>query len=197
LRALHHGPHLTGKRIGEARLQLLEQGFVSVRTPWFFDTGVLLRVRRRRTSLPANSQRWWKFPELARYGSWVEQLLQAALPEEQLCLAELEFRHEPAGSVDLDVDQWHVDGSYIRSVYTLCGPPTIYRDGGTDVPVPEGHTLLMTAFDRSRRLRIPATLHRRPGAGPERTVIVCSFEPCTEQLQQAPIYRRAAQLASS
>jgi hypothetical protein len=191
----HRGPRLTGKRAGEARLQLLERGFVLVRTPWFFDTRVLERLRRPRTVLPFDSDRWRKFPELACYGCWVEQFLQMALPDEPLSLVKLDVRHEPAGSVDQVVDRMHIDGSYIRSVCTLYGAPTLYRDGEVDRPVPERQTLVMTAVERTRALGIPATLHRRPSAGPERLVIVCSFEPCTEGPQPEPIFQRVARTA--
>ena len=58
----------------------------------------------------------------------------------------------------------------------LYGPTTVYRDGRAERSVPDGQTLLMTAQDRTKAVRVPCTLHRRPGAGPERAVIVCSFE---------------------
>jgi hypothetical protein len=87
------------------------------------------------------------------------------------------LRHEPAGAEDKEVDKLHADGSYLRSVYTVYGPTTIYRDGKLEHAVPSEQTLLMTAIDRARAMRIRCTLHRRPGAGPERAVIVCSFEP--------------------
>jgi len=193
LQNVHRGPRLTGKRVGEARLQLLEQGFVVVATPWYFDDALFVRWKRRRTVLPFHCKRWWKYPELARYACWLEQLLRDALPEEEVSLAELEYRHEPAGSVDLQVDGLHIDGSYIRSVCTLHGPTTLYRDGDADLPVSQRHTLLMTAVDRTRALRIPATLHRRPGAGAERAVIVCSFEPHWDGPYLENLYRRAAQ----
>jgi hypothetical protein len=52
----------------------------------------------------------------------------------------------------------------------------------------------MTAQNRARALRIPCTLHRRPGAGPERAVVVCSFEPRAEQAEPANVYREAVRL---
>ena len=75
-----------------------------------------------------------------------------------------------------------------------------YREGGTDLlklldaelPVPRGQTLLLTALDRARALRLHCTLHRRPGAGPERAVIVGSFEPRLHDPQPAPVYRQVA-----
>jgi hypothetical protein len=87
------------------------------------------------------------------------------------------------------VDKLHADGSYLRSVFTLYGPATIYRDQGAERPVLCGQTLLMTAMDRARARGVPCTLHRRPGAGPERAVIVGSFEPRPERPQGAEVYR--------
>jgi hypothetical protein len=131
--------------------------------------------------LEANSRGWWKFPQLALYGRWLERLLREALPEESLGLTDLDFRHEPAGAEDKVVDRLHADGSYLRSVYTLYGRTTIYRDGAIDRSVPCGQTLLMTALARARAKRLHCTLHRRPGPGPERAVVVCSFEPGARQ----------------
>jgi hypothetical protein len=164
------------------------RGFALAGTPPFFDDGLFLRLRRRETVLPFHDKRWRKYPQLARYACWLEALLAAALPEEAVRLAALEFRHEPAGSVIPEVDRLHADGSYLRSVYTPYGLPTVYREGDAEVPVPSGRTLLMTAFNRARALRVPCTLHRRPGDGPARTVIVCSFEPLPEQPDLAKVY---------
>src|SRR5690348_7375112 len=105
------------------------RGFALVNTPPFFGDGPLPRLRRRRTVLPSHDKRWRQFPELARYASWLEALLGMALPEEVISPTSLEFRHEPAGTKDPEVDRLHADGSYLRSVWTLYGPATIYRDG--------------------------------------------------------------------
>jgi len=177
---LRSGPQIPGppgRLVGRVRLEMLGRGFAPVPTPSFFDDGSLRRMKRDRLVLPSDSGRWSRWPQLARYRSWLECLLGEALPEESPCLADLELRHEPAGLEDEEVDRLHADGSYLRSVLTLHGPATIYRDGRSERPVPSGHTLLMTAMDRARALRLHCTLHRRPGAGPERAVIVCSFEP--------------------
>jgi hypothetical protein len=175
------------------REDLLGRGFALVSTPPFFDDDLFLRLKRKRTVLSFHDRRWWKFPQLALYACWLEQVLGDALPEERLCLASLEFRHEPAGSADREVDRLHADGSYLRTVCMLYGPATVYRDGGVERPVPEGQTLLMTAQDRTRAVRVPCTLHRRPGPGPERAVIVCSFEPRLEQAHLANVYRQVDQ----
>ena len=147
--------------------------------------------------LRADGKRWWKYPPLARYACWLEGLLSDALPEEAVALVALEFRHEPAGSVDEQVDRLHADGSYLRTAYTPYGPATVYREGDAELPVPGGQTLLLTAFDRARALGVPCTLHRRPGAGPERAVVVGSFEPHHEQPSPAAVYRQAAQTRRS
>jgi hypothetical protein len=173
------------------------RGFTLLDTPPFFDDDLFLRLKRRRMVLPAGCKRWWKYPPLARYACWLEGLLSDALPEEAVALVALEFRHEPAGSVDEQVDRLHADGSYLRTVYTPYGPATIYREGDAELPVPGGQTLLMTAFDRARALGVPCTLHRRPGAGPERAVVVGSFEPHQEQPSPAVVYRQAAQTRRS
>jgi hypothetical protein len=152
-----------------------------VDTPRFFDDGLLVRLKRGRTVIPFHSPRWRQFPQLARYGRWLEALLARALPAEALGLVAVEFRHEPAGTTDPQVDRLHADGSYLRSVCTLYGRPTFYRDGAADLPVPDGQTLLMTAMGRARAVGLPCTLHRRPGPGPERGVIVCSFESRPER----------------
>jgi hypothetical protein len=137
-----------------------------------------------------------RYPELARHAYWLESLLTLALSGELVALGALEFRHEPAGFTDVEVDQLHADGSYIRSVTTASGPGTVYRDGDAQVPVPDGYTLLMTALDRARGVGVLSTLHRRPGAGPERTVIVASFEQGHDHALPAKVYRQfaAAQL---
>jgi hypothetical protein len=170
-------PRQTGTFIGAMRLEMLERGFARVDTPTFFDERLLLRLKRGRTVLPSGCKGWRRFPELANYGSWLEELLGRALCEEPVSLAVLELRHESAGSEDKEVDRLHADGSYIRSVCTLFGPTTIYRDGKSERSVPCGQSFLMTALDRAKAVGVPCTLHRRPGPGPERTVIVCSFEP--------------------
>jgi hypothetical protein len=167
----------TGKITGAVRLGMLERGFALVDTPRFFDDGPCLRLKKSMTLRPARGNRSWKHPELYSYGRWLECLLDGALPEESLSLVALEFRYERAGALDHEVDRLHADGSYIRSVCTLHGLGTVYRDRGAEWPVPCGQTLLMTAMLRAKELGLPCTLHRRPGAGPERAVIVCSFEP--------------------
>jgi hypothetical protein len=174
-------PRLTGKVVAAVRQDMLERGFSLVTAPRCCDDDLLLRLGRGRTVLPFHSKRWRRFPQFAHYGGWLESLLGLALPEESLSLAALEFRHEPAGSEDQEVDRLHADGSYVRSVCTLVGPTTVYGEGGVERPVPRGQTLLMTAHDRTQAVGVPCTLHRRPGPGPERAVLVCSFEPCQEQ----------------
>jgi hypothetical protein len=174
------------------RRNLTGCGFALVDTPACFDHQLLLRLTRTRTVLHAPDKRWWRYPQLACYAWWLEALLGEALPEESVSLKSLEYRHEPEGYEDRDVDHLHVDGSYIRTVCTLYGPATIFRDRGVNRSVPDGQTLLMTATARARAIGLPCTLHRRPGAGPERAVIVCSFEPCLEQ-PLASIYREVAE----
>ena len=181
LRAAVQMPRPDSKIVGRVRLGMTGRGFDSVATPEVFDEVLLREVKTGRMVLYGDCGRWWKFPRLAGYGCWLEHLLDAALPEEQLRLSELEVRHEPAGSLDEKIDRLHADGSYLRSVCTLFGPTTIYRDADKELSVPCGHTLLMTAMDRARARRVRCTLHRRPGLGPERAVIVCSFEPRAEQ----------------
>jgi hypothetical protein len=174
-------------------MEMAGRGFALVGAPPFADDGLLVRLKRTRTLLPFHDKRWRLFPQLARYACWLEGLLDEALPEEAVCLISLDFRHEPGGSVDPEVDRLHADGSYLRSVCTLYGPATVYRDGGVERPVPDGQTLLMTAQGRARAVGVPCTLHRRPGAGPERAVIVCSFEPRSEQPKMPNVYREVAQ----
>jgi hypothetical protein len=163
---------------------MLERGFALVDTPRFFDDGPCLRMKKSITLMPVRRNRSWKHPELHRYCRWLETLLDRALPEECLSLVALEFRYEQAGAADQEVDKLHADGSYIRSVCTLYGLGTIYRDRGSEWPVPCGQTLLMTAMLRAKELGLPCTLHRRPGAGPARAVIVCSFD--RQQVQPEP-----------
>lgn len=169
------------------------RGFALADTSPFFGERLRPRFRRRRMVLSGHDKRWWRFPELARYACWLEAMLGQALPEETVCLTCLEFRHEPAGCEDREVDRLHADGSYLRSVWTLYGPATIYRDGGIDRQIPLGQTLLMTAMGRARAVGLRCTLHRRPGAGPERAVIVCSFEPGLKQLPLRSLYREVTQ----
>jgi hypothetical protein len=166
-------------------------GFALVDTPPFFGDDLLVRLKRPKTVLSPLDRRWRRFPPLARYACWLEDLLGQALPEEAVSLAALEFRHEPAGLEDPQVDRLHADGSYLRSVYTVYGPATVYREE-VERTVPERRTLLMTALDRARAIHLPCTLHRRPGAGPERALIVCSFVPGPEQ-RPASLYREVAQ----
>jgi hypothetical protein len=160
---------------------MMTRGFTLVNTPRLCAESLCRRIKKGTLILRLDDKRWWKYPELARYARWLEWLLGQSLPEESVALRVLEFRHEPAGTVDREVDRLHVDGSYIRSVFTLYGLPTFYRAGTAELPVPRGQTLLITAMARAKSLRIPGTLHRRPGAGPERGVIVCSFEPRQDQ----------------
>jgi hypothetical protein len=193
LRAKLRLPRLSDTFVGGVRRDMLGRGFSLVSTPALLDEDLRVRLNRRRMVLPYHGKLWLKLPRLARYACWLEELLARALPEEPVSLAALELRHEPAGSVDEDVDQLHADGSYIRSVLTLYGPTTLYWDGDAEWPVPSGQTLLMTAQDRARAVGVPCTLHRRPGAGPERAVIVCSLAPRQEQPGQANVFRQVAQ----
>jgi hypothetical protein len=170
-------PRLTGPCAGRVRLEMLERGFTLVDTPRFFDPSQFRRFRRSWTERSLHGKRGDSLPALVRYGGWLERLLAEALPEETLALAAVEFRYEPAGYENAEVDRLHADRAYLRSVYTLYGPATLYRDGRVERPVPDGQTLLMTAQDRTRAVGLPCTLHRRPGAGPERAVIVGSFVP--------------------
>jgi hypothetical protein len=186
-------PRQTGACVSRVRLEMLDRGFALVDTPPFLDDGLFRSLKRSKTVLPFHSRRWWKYPQLARYGCWLEGLLGRALPEESVALDTLEFRHEPAGSEDQEVDRLHADGSYIRSVFTPFGPTTVYRDGEGERSAPHRQTLLMTAFDRARAIHVPCTLHRRPGAGPERAVIVCSFEPRQDELRRANVVRLVAE----
>jgi hypothetical protein len=193
LRAELRRTRLTAEVVGAVRLEMLGPGFALVDTPPFFNDDLFLRLKGT-TVLSCHSKRWEKLPQLARYACWLEDLLRQALPEEFVSLASLEFRHEAAQSVDRVTDRLHADGSYLRAVYTLTGLPTLYHDETAERPVPQGQTLLMTAHDRTRRLRILPTLHRRPGAGPERAVLVCSLEPRHEDAQRVDPYRQAAQM---
>ena len=168
-----------GDTVDRLRLDMMGRGFALVPTPAVFDADTPPRQNFGTVVLHARSKGWWKFPQLSAYTRTLERLLSHALPAESLGLVNLELRHEPAGEEDKTVDSLHVDGSYLRSVCTLYGPATIYREGDVEHSVPCGQTLLMTAMDRARAMRIRCTLHRRPGGGPERAVIVCSFEPGT------------------
>jgi hypothetical protein len=156
---------------------MMGKGFALVPTPPFVDIDIPRKRQSVRIILESDCKHWWKFPQLEAYWRWLERVLSEALPDELLALTQLELRNEPAGTLDKDADRLHADGSYLRSVCTLYGPTTIYRDGAVEQRVPCGQTLLMTALARARATRVHCTLHRRPGSGPERSVIVCSFEP--------------------
>jgi hypothetical protein len=184
-------PRVNRNCLDQVRREMMSPGFTIVKVPLCFDERALAQLQGRRTVLPLRDRRWRRFPDLVRYAHWLEDLLARALPDEAVAFVNLEFRREPDGSVDADVDRLHADGSYVRSVYALYGPATIYRHDGVERPVPAGKTLLMTAMDRARATGVPCTLHRRPGAGPERAVIVCSFAPQT-QPSTSP-YREALQ----
>lgn len=188
-------PRLTDALVGQVRLEMASRGFALVGTPPIFDD-LGDRLRRRRTTMSFHDKRWRQFPQLARYGCWLEELLGQAMPEEGVALSSLEFRREPAGSIDEEVDRLHADGGYVRTVFTLFGPATVYRHRGTEQPVPGGQTLLMTAMNRAKAVGVPCTLHRRPGAGPERAVIVCSFDPSGERQPVTNVYREVAQANS-
>jgi hypothetical protein len=168
------------------------RGFSLVDTPRFFDGDLILRPKRTRTVLAPDDPRWRQLPQLAAYACWLKGLLGAALPGEAVTLAALELRREPEGLEDRLVDRLHADGSYLRSVYTVFGPATVYRDGREERAVPNGQTLLMTAMGRARAVRVPCTLHRRPGPGPERAVLVGSFEPRAARPWPSNVYRHDA-----
>jgi hypothetical protein len=167
---------LFGRNLGAMQRDMSGRGFALARTPRFFDAERAFRLKTT-IALRRDSKHWAKYPQLGRYAAWLEALVTQALPEESATLTVLEYRYEGAGTTDQTVDRLHADGSYIRSVFTLCGPTTIYREGLGQFSVPHGQTLIMTAMGRARTLGIPCTLHRRPGPGSERAVIVCSFEP--------------------
>ncbi len=178
--------------VADVRRGMSDPGFVVVDTARFFAGHPFRAPGSGRSTLHFHDRQWWRFPGLARYACWLEALLAAALPDESAPLAALEYRHERAGFADEEVDRLHADGSYVRAVCPLFGPVTSYRDGEELRPVPLRHSLFMTATDRARLLGVPCTLHRRPGAGPERAVIVCSFAPRPEQSQPANNCHRAA-----
>jgi hypothetical protein len=170
-------PMLADRLVHYVRRRMTDPGFALIKTPRFFDDGPLLRLKRHETLLPPDSTRWSRFPQFARYARWLEDLLAEALPEEPVCLAALEFRHEPPGLENLEVDRLHADAGYLRSVHTLYGATTVYRYRKMEWSVPLDQTLLMTAQDRTRALGPPCTLHRRPNPGVARAVIVCSLVP--------------------
>lgn len=157
------------------RTELLEKGFALLPTPRLHVDEALPRGKKDRILAPFFSRRSERFPELARYGRWLDSLLRQALPEECLGLDTLEYRFERAKLVIDEVDKLHADGGYIRSLYTLAGPPTVYLHARKEHIVPFGRTLVITAFGRARKVRVPCTLHRRPGSGIERTLIVGTF----------------------
>ncbi len=183
---------LSGEVIDRVRREMLGRGFSLVETPSFSHESLQNRWNQRSSLLLFSSKHWMKYPHLARYACWLEDLVTRALPEEKLSFIGLEFRREPAGHVNREVDRLHADAAYLRAVYTLYGASTIYRENRQEFPVPEGRTLLMTAQDRTRAVRIPGTLHRRPGPGPERAVLVSTFQPRSEEDEAVKIYRQAA-----
>ena len=168
------------------------RGFSLVDTPPFFGDGlpsVLVSTGwcyRSKTSVGGRS------PELARYTFWLETILVEALPEESLCMTSVEFRHEPAGLEDREVDRLHADGSYLHSVWTLYGPATIYRDGRIEKPVPNGQTLLMTAIESCRKpfaRALPCTgVRSKTGAGGDRLLV----RPPWNSRRRRSVHRRAA-----
>src|SRR5262249_38088978 len=145
LRIERRVPRLTATCVDAVRADMLDRGLALVKSPRLFDEHLFLRLPRSKTVLPPDSKRWGKLPELAAYASWLEELLGLALPEEAVGLVALEFRHEPDGFEDRESDRLHVDGSYIRTVCTLFGRSTLYQDEDGVRPVPDGHTLIMTA----------------------------------------------------
>src|SRR5262245_35718991 len=92
LRVTPRMPRQTSTWVSRVRLEMLERGFSLVDTPSFLDDGLFRRLKRSKTVLPFHSKRWWNYPQLARYGCWLEWLLGEALPEESVSLAALEFR---------------------------------------------------------------------------------------------------------
>ncbi len=70
MRTEYRLPLLTKPVAEEVRLEMVERGFALVDTPAFCDAGLVLRLKRQKTVLPYHSKRWWKFPQLARYGCW-------------------------------------------------------------------------------------------------------------------------------
>jgi hypothetical protein len=189
-------PPLADPFVDGVRRGMTGPGFFLVDTSQFFGDDSFRGFKRSNLVLPFDREGWGKFPQFARYACWLEQLLVRALPEESALFAALEFRHERAGLVAEEVDRLHADGSYIRSIYTLYGPTTVYRDGDVESSVPHGHTLLITAVARARPAGVPCTLHRRPGAGPERAVIVCSFERRGEHPHRLSLYRQVGAAGS-
>lgn len=169
-------PRVSRRLAARVRLEMSGRGFALVDTPPF-EVESFPGPRRSVTLEPFHGRRSGSLPALERYGRWLERLVIQALPDELLALAALEYRCEPAGSSNRGVDLLHADGSYLRSVYTPFGRPTVYRSGKVERPVPRGQTLLMTAQNRTRARGVPCTLHRRPGPGPERVVVVGTFEP--------------------
>jgi hypothetical protein len=176
---------LTGKTVARVRRELSGRGFALVDTPRFFDDETFRPPGAGTTAFCFDHTLSRKFPSLSRYGRWLAQLLARALPDELVPLVLLEYRREPAGYTDSDVDRLHVDGAYLRAVYSLSGRATIYRDGNKERSVPDGQTLVMTAMDRTRATRVHSTLHRRPDAGAARELIVCSFRPRPEKPRAA------------
>ena len=61
----------TGKIVGRVRLEMMGRGFDSVATTEVFDAEPLRELRTGRMVLRFDCKRWWKFPQLARYGCWL------------------------------------------------------------------------------------------------------------------------------
>jgi hypothetical protein len=183
---------LPDKLVTQVRSEMMTRGFTLLRVPMSPDNLHPGRINKS-ILLSFHTKRWWKFPQWARYACWLERLLLDALPQESARLVSLELRQETAGCVDQEVDGWHADGSYIRSVFSPHGRSTLYLDDGIAHPVPAGMILLMTAAGRTRVRRVHCTLHRRPGLDPERAVTVGSFEPRSLEFDETATYHQATQ----
>jgi hypothetical protein len=178
--------------VASVRREMLERGFSLVDMPPLLDGGRFPELKKKKMVMTCDCMRWWQFPQLAVHACWLESLVSEALPEESVSLVALDYRYEQASFEDRTVDRLHADGSYVRSVYTLYGASTLYREEDNEHSVPRGRALLLTAMSRARALGLHCTLHRRPGPGPERAVIVCSFEPRYEKRGKAEIHREVA-----
>ncbi len=157
---------------------MMGRGFALVPTPLCPGDHLLKELKGARTAPRPGSKRWSRFPHLHRYRCWLERLLVQALPEETLRLVDLDVRHEPAGSANPLVDKLHADGLYVRSVWTLYGPTTIYRDGRAEPLRPARPNFVDDGHGPRKGTR--SALHAPPpsrrGTGTSRDrVLVCEF----------------------
>jgi hypothetical protein len=107
---------------------------------------------------------------LRQYHDEMSWLLHEALPQEWFYCETVETR------TGQGTHYWHIDGGYLRVLFTVQGEGTIAaRSFKDDVATPPGYAIIMTGQQRSWKVGIGETWHTAPKDSAGRRLLLLNF----------------------